>query len=443
MKKFIIPLVTAVAVVSIILAGCVPEAAPPVEPPVEPPVAPPVAPPVEPPVEPPVTPAVGCTPPARTPPEGTTSFVGTCPDPDAYIFEPVHATTVKGIPTAESEGIWDGLAVKPDGTPYNILWQVSTLAGPWVVSSHGVAKSYFERAGATVTMFDSKWDAERERSNLSDALVKGGWDAFMMLPMDTVSLIPLIENIADEGYPFFTWGNKVPGPAVVSTSAHDYISIGEDAGKVFAEYAEERGEMLTVYELWGRMSQSDAIQRSRGLHNMLDPHPLVTVVESPPCNWNAVLAQDAIVEIFSAHPEWHAIFDMGNMISGAVEGLRMIDRLYPVGDPEHVFLVSIDGSPVAMESLENNFADAVIAHSPWEETDACIKSMYHYLILGQPVARVYDCRSYALTVADADNPLQWGNALRMEIPFDDCPILHQPDVIETPTLAMRMELCGY
>jgi len=35
MKKFIIPLVTAVAVVSIILAGCVPEPAPPVTPPVE------------------------------------------------------------------------------------------------------------------------------------------------------------------------------------------------------------------------------------------------------------------------------------------------------------------------------------------------------------------------------------------------------------------------
>jgi len=58
MKKFIIPLVTAIAVVSIILAGCVPEAEPPVTPPVEPPVTPPVEPPVTPPVEPPTEPVV-------------------------------------------------------------------------------------------------------------------------------------------------------------------------------------------------------------------------------------------------------------------------------------------------------------------------------------------------------------------------------------------------
>ena len=50
MRKFIVPLVTAVVVVSIIFAGCVPEAAPPVTPPVTPPVEP-VVPPVEPPEE--------------------------------------------------------------------------------------------------------------------------------------------------------------------------------------------------------------------------------------------------------------------------------------------------------------------------------------------------------------------------------------------------------
>jgi branched-chain amino acid transport system substrate-binding protein len=59
MKKFIIPLVTAIVVVSIILAGCVPEAAPPEVPPTAPPEAPPTAPPEAPPTAPPEAPTPG------------------------------------------------------------------------------------------------------------------------------------------------------------------------------------------------------------------------------------------------------------------------------------------------------------------------------------------------------------------------------------------------
>jgi len=432
MKRFIIPIVTAAVVVSIILAGCVPEAAPPVTPP---PVTPP-------PVEPPVTPTVGCTPPARTPPGGATSWSGSY-DPDTWVWESVYNSSATGIPTAEPEGIWDGFAVKPDGTPYHFAWQICTLDMPWCASAYGVSESYFKRAGAEITMLNSDLSSDAELAQLDDMVVKGDVDAFMMLPIDTVSLVPKIEEITDKGFPCFSFGVIVPGPALVSSCAHDYERLGEEGGKAFAEYAEARGEPIEVYELWGMYGHYDAVERHIGLHRILDGHPLVTVIESGECMFMDPLAMDAVITVFSAHPEWEAIYDMGNMAGGVIEGLRTIDRLYPIGDPEHVFVVCQDESPVAMEGLADDYVDTVVCHSPWETVDGSIKTIFHNIILGQPLYRHYNCATYRLAAGDADNPLVWGNALRMEIPFDDYPVYHVPELIETPTLAMRMQLCGY
>ena len=98
---------------------------------------------------------------------------------------------------------------------------------------------------------------------------------------------------------------------------------------------------------------------------------------------------------------------------------------------------------MAMEGLADGYVDTVVCHSPWETVDGSIKTIFHNIILGQPLYRHYNCATYRLTPGDADNPLVWGNALRMEIPFDDYPVYHVPELIETPTLAMRMQLCGY
>lgn len=437
MKKFIIPLVTAVAVVSIILAGCVPEAAPPVTPPVTPP--PVVPPPV---VPPPVTPQVGCAPPARTPPGGATSWVGSY-DPETFTWEPVVISTRTGPPTAEPEGIWDGFAVKPDGTPYRFHWQISTTECEWCAACYGMAESYFTRAGAEVNLFGSKFNPQMELSIIDDAMVRGDIDAVMLLPVETVGMIPKVEEMADKGIPCFNWSVLIPGPAPVSGSGLDYVKAGEMSGRAVAEYAEARGEPITVYWIWGSIGQTSSIEMTQGFHNILDPHPLVTVVESPPCDWVPANATNAIIDTFSVHPEWNAISEMGAMISGIIEGLRTIDRLYPIGDPRHVFVGSQGGEPSTMQYFEDSLLDSCVLRDPWDETDCCIKSIFHYVILGQPVARMYELPVYNLTPADTDNPMLWGNLVRWGVPYDDWPVLHQPDIIETPTLAMRMELCGY
>jgi len=439
MKRFFIPLLAVATVLGIILASCA-QPTTPTEP------TAPTAPttPAQPttPTEPEPTPAVGCTPPARTPPGGATSWVGTF-DPDTWVWESVVNSTATGTPPAEPAGIWDGFAVKPDGTPYHFLWEVCTLDMPWTSCASGIAESYIERAGGKVTTVNSNLNTDLEMAGLEDAAVRGDVDAFIAIAIDTMGLIPEIERLADMGYPFFAPGAPIPGPAVVSSCAHDYIRLGEEGGKAFAEYAESINQPIEVYELWGMYGHYDAVERHIGFHKILDGHPLVTVIESGECLFMDPLAQDAVITTFSAHPEWEAIYDMGNMTAGVIEGLRAIDRLYPIGDPRHVYLVSQDESPAAMMGLEEGYSDVCICHSPWETMDGMIKVAFHYVILGQPVARHYNCATYHLSEADCDNPLVWGNALRMDIPFDDCPVYHVPELIETPTTAMRKELCGY
>ncbi|MBA7686420.1 hypothetical protein ES703_94867 [subsurface metagenome] len=156
MNKFIVPLVTAAVIVSILFAGCVPGA----------PVTPPVEPPVTPPVEPPVTPP---------PPTGPTDMAGV----------PIPPETV---PWVDPDHVWmnpyEGLAIKPDGTPYHFGTITVWMGDDWQVAKEGLYRSYVERAGGEWTTLDPNLDTSVQFSMFEDITALGEWDAITTHPLD-------------------------------------------------------------------------------------------------------------------------------------------------------------------------------------------------------------------------------------------------------------------
>ena len=49
------------------------------------------------------------------------------------------------------------------------------------------------------------------------------------------------------------------------------------------------------------------------------------------------------------------------MLAGVLNVLKSAGKLKPVGEPGHIFLVSIDGTPLAMQKIRENQLDAAVS----------------------------------------------------------------------------------
>jgi len=347
MKKIFIPLLTAVMVVSIILAGCVPGAAP----------APPVTPP-------PVTPPP-VTPPPVVPPE-----VPELP------FNP-----------------FEGLGVKPDGTPYKFGLIVQHASDAWYAISVPWSESIHKRAGSEFTLYDSEGDLPKQLAQIEDVLVSR-LDGLILIPMGTTETNPVCGELAAAGIPICTWDNTVyeaegvMSRHVVHHCSPDMVDLGNTDGQYVLDYWSAKGEKGIVFEVWGAPWHVVAKLRHQGFHEIVDPHPdIIEVIESAPGDWTNAWSLPTVEDALAAHPEINTIFEHSDVYSrGVIEAMRVSNRLFPRDDPQHIFFVSIDAGVQAYGYIKDGYMDCSAEISNYKMPLTPWKVLFTYVCLGQPIS---------------------------------------------------------
>ena len=95
------------------------------------------------------------------------------------------------------------------------------------------------------------------------------------------------------------------------------------------------------------------------------------------------------------------------------------------------------------------YCTACSAQSSWLQTDYVVKSLFYNVVLGSQIPQRTIIPTEVLTanaVAEdwaQSQPTLWGYLMLKEVPLEDWAVLNTPDLFETPTKAMRMELMGY
>lgn len=430
MKKIFIPLMTVAVVVTLLLVGCVPEAAPPVTPP---PVTPP-----------PVTPPP-VTPPPVTPPAPAPTTVADIPELQGLVASGAIDPDLLMNP-------YEGLAIKPDGTPYKIASAQMSLGNEFWTDGAGMLQSLIKRAGGEFTSYSAEFDVALQVSWIEDQLATVHPDGIILDACDEAGLAPAVTKAMGAGIPVVSW--DVVAYESVSIVYHDMTGPAGTTlcGQYFVDWAERTGEELHIMQLWCPRSFTTCRERSIGLHSVVDECPLITVMESidTPCTPEAMFS--IIEDKFTAYPELNAIFSMTGGGDGAIEALRVLGRLFPVGHPDHVPFVAETSSPLFEMLLmgDESSVDAIFTHHSWDLVDVAVKCMFTHLILGQPVP--YDLPTPMILVTPenvntAESMMYGVPAICSAMPreqFDLWPVMDTSELgIETPTKAMRMELLGY
>lgn len=414
MKNFIIPLVTAVVVVSIVFAGCV--GAPPA-PPVTPP-APPVTPPA-----PPVTPPAPVT-------------VADLPEYQDLIAQGLIRSDYVINP-------WEGLAVKPDGTPYRIASTFIFMGIDVLVNWDGYLRSLVERAGGEFSNYDAEFKVENQIAWMEDIASLKTADAVILHPAQETMVIPAAELCVNAGIPVTVWDTLVPSNKMSGNVYHDFD--GPEGcvlmGEWIVDYAERTGEQINIYDPWSSHAVQHCVDRQVGFKRAVEDHPLITMLEAGDTGASNDVCADWVMDAFTTHPELNALFFDGGGSEGGIEGLRAIDRLKPMGDPDHVILMINDMNRNTLKAMDDGYLDLLTSHSHMHMIDVPVKLIFTKLILGQPVPWNVPLPMVMVTTDNWTELMLWGMTpvwpWLPEEQWDLWPVLDTSEIgLETPTKDM-------
>ncbi|MCK4696897.1 MAG: sugar ABC transporter substrate-binding protein, partial [Dehalococcoidia bacterium] len=352
---------------------------------------------------------------------------------------PIYSTDV-----ADLYPFGEDLLVKPDGTPYVFATTYIFVMVDPMAKYVGNMHNLIERAGGEFLTFDPNLDPQKQIAFVEDCAAVTKPDAILMQPMNEALLAPAADKAWAAGIPVFSWDFDLYSDHTVCT-IHDHFR-GDFGSNLIGEYlvniAESEDKQINVFEIWGDMSVDSSHARHEGFHSAVDGHPLITVTESGDLGWTSVeLCSTYVMDAFTANPELNATYQHGGGCAGSIEGLRAIDLLLPIGDPNHVIIATNDSDSAGMLEMDNGFLDAFLNHGGWHISDVTPKIAMTYVCLGQPVPRFADLPLFVNTPDTVDNTYFFGACPaypRMPQDFSLWPVLDYSTIgIETPTSAMK------
>jgi len=426
MKKFVIPLVTAIIVAILIFAGCAKPAPAPA--------------------------------PAPTPAEELR--VKDLPEYQELIAKGTIDPNLLINPWGEN------FAVKPDGTPYTIAATYVLLRIDTCAQTEKMLTSYVERAGAKYIGFNADMDVQKQIGFIEDLIAVRHPDAIMIHAVNEAALGPVIDEAWDAGIPTINIDIECYAANRVAYVHHLMQGPGgSDAiGQYFVDKAEELGytaeNPLQVLEIWNLFEMENSHLRHEGFHTPIDKSPLVTVLEGSECKATDELAAAIVMDNFTAHPELSGLYVQGGGGAGAVEGLAAVDRLVPRDDPNHVLVALNDVDTHVVEEIDAGRVDATGSHGLSDLADVGFHVTLNYLVLGlSPPQMDIVVPMYAVSADNIDTLQICGVPVYPRLPTSRWDIWppcdpsptgslqlepgHIPWELEIPTLAKRMELMGY
>jgi ABC-type sugar transport system substrate-binding protein len=217
---------------------------------------------------------------------------------------------------------------------------------------------YAQGKGWQVTTSNANFDAEAQ-ANEVDYWISLGVDAIVVVPIDSKAICASVKKAKDAGIPFFTIDRAPTGCVIDMTVQADNALAGEQSATAIVNFLKTKNgsEKGTVLELQGDMGQNVAQLRSSGFNDYMKKFPGIKVI-SKPTQWDGAKFQSATLDVVGSEPV-DAIYAHSDTV-GTLPILSALDQLkkkFPAGDPNHIFLATVDGSATCLDNIRAGFQD--------------------------------------------------------------------------------------
>jgi inositol transport system substrate-binding protein len=255
-----------------------------------------------------------------------------------------------------------------------ILMSVPGLTFPFFVHCVNQAKEEANKLGdIDLIISDGQVSSPKQTADIEAAITKKV-DGIVISPNDVDALAPALQEAVDAKIPVVTFDrrvNKVPG--ILAHVGADNVKGGEAQGQLIEKLFPDGA---TVMNLQGQSGSSPAIDRNKGLHNVLDQakDKYKIVFED-----TAAFARDKGLSVtesaLAGMPKPPDVISCANddMALGALEALRARNL---IGKAK---LIGFDALPEALGQIKAGNMTATIEQLPGGQVRGAMETLVAYL----------------------------------------------------------------
>ncbi|MEF2546665.1 substrate-binding domain-containing protein [Aurantimonas sp. E1-2-R+4] len=261
----------------------------------------------------------------------------------------------------------------------------------FVHMQEALTKKAAEIGGIELIATDGQNKTTKQTGDVEAAIIRGV-GGIIISPLDSVAMAPALQQAVDAGIPVVTIDRRVEGvPGILAHVGADNVIGGEAQGKLIMELFPDGARIVN---LQGQPGSSPAIDRNKGLHNVLDPvsdkYEFVAEQTANFAREEGASVTEAILAGLDSPPD-AIVAANDDMALGALQVTQEQGLNVPV--------LGFDALPEALASIRDGGLAATVEQFPGGQSSTALQTMVDYLrddkkpetlILLQPIAITKD-----------------------------------------------------
>jgi ribose transport system substrate-binding protein len=191
-------------------------------------------------------------------------------------------------------------------------------------------------------------------------LISAGANVLIVNPADSQAIVPVVKYANEKSVPVVMIDIAPAGGKTYMIVRADNTGIGAKACDAVGAAIGGKGKVLS---LMGDQATTNGRDRTTGFNECMQAKfPDVEIIEKP-TYWKADKATSEAQTVVTTTPDLKAIYMQSDsvMLAGVLNVLKSAGKLTKVGEPNHIFLATVDGTPYAMERIRDGMLDVAVA----------------------------------------------------------------------------------
>jgi ribose transport system substrate-binding protein len=234
------------------------------------------------------------------------------------------------------------------------------LSTPFFVVMTDQVRSETEAAG--IEMLEPTNADQDSGQQITDVrtLIDQGATGILAALVDAGAIGPALDYAESRDIPVVVVDDKPSQGKVYMTVRADNAGMGAQACEVMGQKLKGKGKVLS---LQGNLATTNGRDRTDGFNEcMAEKYPDIEITERP-TKWQTPAAANQAQTVLTATPDLNGIYMQSDsvMLSAVLQVLKRAGKDAKIGEPGHITLVSIDGTPPALDAIRDNVLDASIS----------------------------------------------------------------------------------